>query len=126
MMRRSSSRLLIAIGVLLAIVAMYWFVLEPVQTSFLVVPGGQDVVVRIDGSLCKPSVVSADSNLYDLEIGLHHGKHVITVRKPGYKKQTVVFTIDWDQGEAYPNVPDLTPLAKGNRSSHPPNRRAGE
>ena len=125
-MRRYSSCLLIAIGLLLAGVAMFWFVLEPVGTSFLVQPGGQDVVVRIDGSLCKPTVVGTDSNLYALHIGLHHGKHTITVEKPGYKKQTTVFTINWDQGEAYPQVPPLTPLPKGNESGHSPGSSADE
>lgn len=94
--------------IFLIVVSLYWFVFEPVFTSFLIVPGGSDVIVTIDGHYSSPTVMENNSNLYNL--GLHHGRHIVRVSKPGYVSQSLVIIVKWSDGEIYPQFPDLTPI----------------
>jgi hypothetical protein len=99
----------IAITALVALTMFYWYVIEPVHVSFFVQPGGNDVVVEIDGSAVQPSSITNNGNVYVFHIGLHRGRHRMRIAKPGYVTQFNEFTIDWDQGECYPNIPPLSP-----------------
>lgn len=99
-----------AVAVVVALVGAVVYVAETTSTMFNVMPGGEDVVVRVDGVRVRPSVVDPAGNMYIVD--LRHGKHLVTLAKTGFVSQRHAVTIRRWQGEAYPVFPPLQPRGR--------------